>query len=116
MGAARRVDAPGTTTVIDPPTRGHTKRMQRHFGAAVAVAPAAGVTYITFVGFSKFSAAAIAVRGLPSAAAFPPVAGLLMPDAKATDKASSPSARCAASGARFPGFMPLLLGLGGGVG
>jgi 3-phosphoshikimate 1-carboxyvinyltransferase len=79
------LNTPGATTVIEPqPTRDHTERMLRHFGAAVAVAPAEGGKRITIEGFPELSAAPIIVPGDPSSAAFPLVAALLVPGSEAT--------------------------------
>jgi 3-phosphoshikimate 1-carboxyvinyltransferase len=79
------LNAPGATTVIEPqPTRDHTERMLRHFGAAVAIEPVEGGRRITLVGLPELSAAPISVPGDPSSAAFPVVAGLLVPGSEVT--------------------------------
>ena len=54
------------------PTRDHTERMLRHFGAEVRVAPAgaAGGKRITVVGWPELKARDIVVPGDPSSAAF----------------------------------------------
>jgi 3-phosphoshikimate 1-carboxyvinyltransferase len=79
------LNTPGATTVIEPqPTRDHTERMLRHFGAAVAIEPVEGGRRITLVGLPELSAAPISVPGDPSSAAFPVVAGLLVPGSEVT--------------------------------
>ena len=80
------LNTPGETTVIEPqPTRDHTERMLRHFGAAVRVEEGeAGVKRITVTGFPELVPAPIAVPGDPSSAAFPLVAGLIVPGSQVT--------------------------------
>ncbi len=79
------LNTPGTTTVIEPQaTRDHTERMLRHFGAAVAVEPADGGKRITVEGFPELAAAPIIVPGNSSSAAFPLVAGLIVPGSEVT--------------------------------
>ena len=75
------LNTPGATTVIEPqPTRDHTERMLRHFGAAVSTEPAeGGGRRITVEGFPELTAAPILVPGDPSSAAFPLVAALIVP-------------------------------------
>jgi len=74
------LNAPGRTTVIEPrPTRDHTERMLRHFGADVQVAPEGGGNRITVTGQPELTAAAIAVPADISSAAFPLTAALLAP-------------------------------------
>jgi 3-phosphoshikimate 1-carboxyvinyltransferase len=75
------LNTPGTTTVIEPqPTRDHTERMLRHFGAAVTTEPEnGGGRRVTVQGFPELTAAPIAVPGDPSSAAFPLVAALIVP-------------------------------------
>jgi 3-phosphoshikimate 1-carboxyvinyltransferase len=75
------LNTPGATTVIEPqPTRDHTERMLRHFGAAVAVEPEeSGGRRVTVDGFPELAAAPITVPGDPSSAAFPLVAALIVP-------------------------------------
>jgi 3-phosphoshikimate 1-carboxyvinyltransferase len=74
------LNTPGATTVIEPqPTRDHTERMLRHFGAAVTTEPEeAGVCRITVEGFPELAAAPIIVPGDPSSAAVPLVAALIV--------------------------------------
>ena len=79
------LNTPGTTTVIEPqPTRDHTERMLRHFGAAVAIELAEGGRRITLEGLPELAAAPISVPGDPSSAAFPLVGGLLVPGSEVT--------------------------------
>jgi 3-phosphoshikimate 1-carboxyvinyltransferase len=76
------LNTPGHTIVIEPaPTRDHSERMLRHFGADVAVdAIAGGGKRITLQGQPELSPAALDLPGDPSSAAFPLVAGLLCDD------------------------------------
>jgi 3-phosphoshikimate 1-carboxyvinyltransferase len=74
------LNAPGLTTVIEPqPSRDHTERMLRHFGARVTVEPADDAKRITLEGLPELAAAPIVVPGDPSSAAFLLVSGLLVP-------------------------------------
>jgi 3-phosphoshikimate 1-carboxyvinyltransferase len=74
------LNTPGKTTVIEPqPTRDHTERMLRHFGAAVTTEPEEkGGRRVTVEGFPELAAAPIVVPGDPSSAAFPLVAALIV--------------------------------------
>ena len=74
------LNTPGKTTVIEPqPTRDHTERMLRHFGAAVTTEPEeGGGRRVTIEGFPELAAAPIVVPGDPSSAAFPLVAALIV--------------------------------------
>src|SRR6516162_2134594 len=80
------LDTPGTTTVIEPqPTRDHTERMLRHFGATVGAKPIdGGGKCITLEGHPELAAAPIAVPGDPSSAAFPLIAALIVPGSEVT--------------------------------
>lgn len=80
------LNTPGETTVVEPqPTRDHSERMLRHFGAAVAVVPAeGGGRRITVAGFPELVPAPITVPGDPSSAAFPLVGALLVPGSEVT--------------------------------
>ncbi len=71
----------GTTTVIEPePTRDHTERMLRRFGATVHVEAAdAGERAISLVGRPELAGCAIDVPADVSSAAFLIVAALLVP-------------------------------------
>lgn len=73
--------ASGETIVIEPePTRDHSERMLRHFGAAVRVEDRAdGTRAVTLTGQPELTAATVRVPGDPSSAAFPAVAALLVP-------------------------------------
>ncbi len=76
------LNAPGRTTVIEPePTRDHTERMLRLFGATVSTAatPDTGRT-IALDGQPELGPTALQVPGDPSSAAFPIVAALIVPD------------------------------------
>jgi 3-phosphoshikimate 1-carboxyvinyltransferase len=73
------LNTPGHTIVVEPaPTRDHSERMLRHFGAAVAVEPIeGGGRRIVLEGEPELSPAALDLPGDPSSAAFPMVAALL---------------------------------------
>jgi 3-phosphoshikimate 1-carboxyvinyltransferase len=73
--------APGTTTVIETEaSRDHTELMLKHFGAeVVSEAEGAHGRKITLTGQPELVPAAIAVPADPSSAAFPVVAGLIVP-------------------------------------
>jgi 3-phosphoshikimate 1-carboxyvinyltransferase len=76
----------GETTVIEPePTRDHTERLLRHFGAEVRVTPAGnGGNRITVVGWPELKARDIVVPGDPSSAAFAVVAAAIRPGSDIT--------------------------------
>ncbi len=79
------LSAPGETIVEEPaPTRDHTERMLRHFGASVAVEDdaEAAVRRITLSGQPELSAGDIRVPADPSSAAFPLVAALVAPGSR----------------------------------
>jgi 3-phosphoshikimate 1-carboxyvinyltransferase len=71
----------GETTVIEPePTRDHTERLLRHFGAEVRIASAdGGGKRITVVGWPELKGRDIVVPGDPSSAAFAVVAAAIRP-------------------------------------
>lgn len=73
--------APGVTTVIETvPTRDHTERMLRGFGADVSVeVDGAGRTIISLAGHQELKPTSIHVPGDPSSAAFPVVAAACLP-------------------------------------
>jgi len=73
--------APGETSVIEPePTRDHTERMLRHFGAEVRIEPmGAHGRRVTLRGQPELVPQPIAVPADPSSAAFPLVAALVVP-------------------------------------
>src|SRR5215813_6473275 len=80
------LNTPGTTTVIEPqPTRDHTERMLRSFGAEVTTEPdEAGGRRIAVEGYPELAAVPIVVPGDPSSAAFPLVAALIVPGSDVT--------------------------------
>lgn len=79
------LNAAGATTVIEPePTRDHTERMLRAFGARVDVAEFAAGRVVRLEGGQALSAASVAVPGDPSSAAFPLVAALITPGSEVT--------------------------------
>ncbi|WP_375545940.1 3-phosphoshikimate 1-carboxyvinyltransferase [Tsuneonella litorea] len=70
----------GMTTVIEPvPTRDHSERMLRGFGAELAVEEADGDRIITIRGEAELQPQTIEVPGDPSSAAFFMVAASLVP-------------------------------------
>lgn len=73
--------APGETTIIEPkPTRDHSERMMRHFGASVSVEPAeGGGRVITVGGGAELQGCEVIVPGDPSSAAFVVAAALVVP-------------------------------------
>jgi 3-phosphoshikimate 1-carboxyvinyltransferase len=73
--------APGATVVIEAEaTRDHTERMLRHFGADVQVENVgAHGRRVTLRGQPELNPAAVTVPADPSSAAFPLVAGLIVP-------------------------------------
>ncbi len=73
--------APGRTTVVEPcPSRDHTELMLRHFGAEVTVADLPDeARAVTVGGQPELEGRDIAVPGDISSAAFPLVAGLIVP-------------------------------------
>jgi 3-phosphoshikimate 1-carboxyvinyltransferase len=75
------LNTPGVTTVIEPvPTRDHSERMLRGFGAALTVdIDEDGARIIRLVGQPELKAQDIVVPGDPSSAAFFVVAALLVP-------------------------------------
>jgi 3-phosphoshikimate 1-carboxyvinyltransferase len=80
------LNAPGITEVIEPmPTRDHSERMLRGFGADLTVeVDADGVRHIRLVGEAELKPQTIEVPGDPSSAAFPIVAALITPGSKVT--------------------------------
>ncbi len=74
------LNTPGKTTVIEPtPTRDHTERMLKGFGARITVEKKADGNHITIEGQHELTAQDIDVPGDPSSAAFPMVAALIAP-------------------------------------
>ncbi len=80
------LNTPGITTVIEPvPTRDHSERMLRGFGADLSVeVDAEGVRTIRLVGEAELRPQNIEVPGDPSSAAFPIVAALITPGSEVT--------------------------------
>jgi 3-phosphoshikimate 1-carboxyvinyltransferase len=77
------LNARGITEVEEPePTRDHSENMLRHFGAAVAVGVQGKGRVIRLTGQPELRGADVAVPGDPSSAAFPIVAGLLVPESR----------------------------------
>ncbi len=76
--------APGETTVVEPqPTRDHSERLLRHFGAEIGVTDDAdGGRRVTLVGQPELSGRPLAVPADPSSAAFAAVAALLVPGSR----------------------------------
>lgn len=70
----------GITTVIEPvPTRDHSERMLKGFGADLSVEEKDGERIITLKGEAELTAQTIDVPGDPSSAAFFAVAALIVP-------------------------------------
>ena len=73
--------APGETTIVEPaPSRDHSERMLRHFGAEVRVEDgASGGRRINLSGQPELAARALSVPADISSAAFPLAASLIVP-------------------------------------
>ena len=72
--------ATGSTTVIEgQPTRDHTERMLRHFGAQVAISERDGSRAITVGGDGELEGRSVNVPGDPSSTAFLASAALIVP-------------------------------------
>ena len=87
------LSAPGETTVIESESsRDHTERLLVHFGADVRVEPEGAGRRVTLKGEPELHPAAVAVPADPSSAAFPMVAGLIVPgsDIVLTDVMTNP--------------------------
>ncbi|MDB5430893.1 MAG: 3-phosphoshikimate 1-carboxyvinyltransferase [Caulobacter sp.] len=77
--------AEGGVEVIEPePTRDHTERMLRAFGAEVVVSDNGPERSIRIKGGQKLTATKVSVPGDPSSAAFPLVAALIVPGSEVT--------------------------------
>jgi 3-phosphoshikimate 1-carboxyvinyltransferase len=77
--------AAGETTVIEKePTRDHTERMLRHFGADISVTAHPQGRAITIKGDAELEGRVVAVPGDPSSAAFVAAAALLVPGSDVT--------------------------------
>ena len=79
------LSAAGETTVIEKePTRDHTERMLRYFGADVRTVTEAGLTRITVHGNAELVGRDVTVPGDPSSAAFLAAAAVLVPGSEVT--------------------------------
>ncbi|MFM2302585.1 MAG: 3-phosphoshikimate 1-carboxyvinyltransferase [Pseudomonadota bacterium] len=80
------LNTPGVTTVIEPvPTRDHSERMLRGFGAELTVdTDSAGARVIRIRGEAELKPQVIEVPGDPSSAAFFIVAALIVPGSELT--------------------------------
>ena len=79
------LNAPGRTTVVEvEPTRDHSERMLRAFGAEVRVEDTGEGRTITVTGEAELRPQAIVVPGDISSAAFAIVAALIVPDRRVT--------------------------------
>lgn len=80
------LNTPGTTTVIEPvATRDHTERMLEGFGAKLDISEDAdGARVIRITGPVTLSPQRVEVPADPSSAAFPLVAGLVVPGSEVT--------------------------------
>ncbi|MEQ1641429.1 MAG: 3-phosphoshikimate 1-carboxyvinyltransferase, partial [Novosphingobium sp.] len=80
------LNTPGITTVIEPvPTRDHSERMLRGFGADLTVeVDSSGTRTIRLVGEAELKPQVIEVPGDPSSAAFFIVAALIVPGSELT--------------------------------
>lgn len=77
--------AAGETTVVErEPTRDHTERMLRYFGADVRTEVKDGLTRITVRGDAELAGRAVVVPGDPSSAAFLICAALIVPGSDVT--------------------------------
>jgi 3-phosphoshikimate 1-carboxyvinyltransferase len=74
------LNTPGVTRVIETvPTRDHSERLLRHFGAPVRVEPHEGGRLISLGGEAGLEPRRVRIPGDPSAAAFLVVAALIVP-------------------------------------
>jgi 3-phosphoshikimate 1-carboxyvinyltransferase len=79
------LNATGQTRIVEPtPTRDHTERMLRAFGARVDVSDAAEGRVVRLAGGQRLAGQAVRVPGDPSSAAFPVVAALITPGSEVT--------------------------------
>ncbi|MCC1480089.1 3-phosphoshikimate 1-carboxyvinyltransferase [Roseibaca sp. Y0-43] len=75
------LNAPGQTVVVEPePTRDHTERMLRGFGAELTVDDTDEGRVITLTGQPELTGQSVAVPRDPSSAAFPVCAALMVQD------------------------------------
>ncbi len=81
------LNAAGETRVAEPhPTRDHTERMLRAFGARVDVEAAPAGCIVRLAGGQRLEGTRVRVPGDPSSAAFPLVAALITPGSAVTVK------------------------------
>jgi 3-phosphoshikimate 1-carboxyvinyltransferase len=79
------LNAPGRTGVIEPePTRDHSERMMRLFGATITVEDTDDGRCISLDGQPELIPTALDIPGDPSSAAFPLVAALIVPGSDVT--------------------------------
>lgn len=79
------LNADGVTTVAEPvPSRDHTERMLRAFGAEVGVLPEDQGWRIALNGGQRLTATPVSIPGDPSSAAFPLAAALIVPGSEVT--------------------------------
>jgi len=79
------LNATGTTTVTEPePSRDHTERMLRAFGAVVEVEALDDGWRVSLTGGQALTGTAVSVPGDPSSAAFPLAAALIVPGSSVT--------------------------------
>ncbi len=77
------LNAPGWTMIEEPkPTRDHTERMLRHFGADIEVEATGQGRVVRLIGQPELRGADVAVPADPSLAAFPLVMALLVPGSR----------------------------------
>ncbi len=77
------LNAPGATSVIEPtPTRDHTERMLRTFGANINIVQGNEGRVITLQGQPELMGQSLRVPGDPSSAAFPLVAAAMLPGSR----------------------------------
>ncbi|MBL8907784.1 MAG: 3-phosphoshikimate 1-carboxyvinyltransferase [Rhizobiales bacterium] len=79
------LNTPGHTTVIEPvPTRDHTERMLKAFGARISSEDRADGRHISVEGQHELKGQELTIPGDPSSAAFPLVAALITPGSALT--------------------------------
>lgn len=77
--------ADGPVTITEPePTRDHTERMLKAFGASLSISDHNNRRVITLQPGGRLTGCAVAVPGDPSSAAFPIVAALITPGSEVT--------------------------------
>jgi 3-phosphoshikimate 1-carboxyvinyltransferase len=79
------LNADGVTTVTETePSRDHTERMLRAFGAEVGILPVGEGWQVSLKGGQALTGTTVSVPGDPSSAAFPLAAGLIVPGSEVT--------------------------------